>query len=83
MGINHSYLTDDRDLPRRAKLVVGWAENGDFYISTMPEGDRWNPNSVRICTSGGAASANPALVRAVRDMFMALGGWTPDAKEED
>ena len=77
----HRYLTDDRDEPNRSELVIYQARNGDFYIGSAREGRRLE-NAVRICTSGGAASANPQLAQAVVDQFRALGGWD-DAKEED
>ena len=73
----HTYLTDDRDarLGRRSELVVMHAPNGDYYIGSRVEGDILLVNAVRICTSGGAVSRNPALVKAVRAVFDALGGW--------
>jgi hypothetical protein len=73
--IEHRYLTDDRDRERRAELVVAWAPNGDYYVGSAPEGEGMIGRSVRICTSGGAASRNPRLVRAVQELFQALGGW--------
>ena len=80
--VEHSYLTDDRDKSRRAELVVAWAPNGDYYVGSRPEGDRILMNSVRICTRGGASSVNPKLVKAVADLFQALGGWEPDQRKE-
>jgi hypothetical protein len=70
----HVYLTDDRYKEKRLKLVIGWGRNGDYYVATCPEDEKpWN--AVRICTSGGAASRNPRLVRAVVELFQALGGF--------
>ena len=73
--IEHRYLTDDRDVRDRKELIIGWSANGDYYISIAPEGQATAGKAVRICTSGGASSRNPKLVRAVSDMFQALGGW--------
>lgn len=71
----HRYLTDDRDLDDRAELVVFFAPNGDYYIGSCKEGERMCRNAVRIRTSGGAAARNPKLVKAVQEVFQALGGW--------
>lgn len=73
--VEHRYLTDDRDLRTRNELSVMWAPNGDYYVSVCPEGEAGIGRSVRICTSGGAASPNPELVNAVRALFEALGGF--------
>lgn len=73
--VEHRYLTDDRDQERRHELVIFWAPNGDFYIGSVPEGEFMVRQGVRICTSGGASSRNPKLVKAVRDLFEALGGF--------
>jgi hypothetical protein len=73
--IEHRYLTDDRDGRNRHELVIFWAPNGDYYIGSCPEGEFLVRQGVRICTSGGAASRNPKLVKAVQDLFQALGGW--------
>ena len=73
-AMTHTYLTDDRDLKRRPLLEITHGPNGDFYIAVMLEGEK-SPFAVRFSTSGGCASENPALLKAVRDMFQALGGW--------
>ena len=73
-SMTHTYLTDDRDLKRRPLLEVTHGPNGDFYIAVMLEGKK-SPFAVRFSTSGGCASENPLLLKAVRGMFQALGGW--------
>lgn len=65
------YLTDDRDGRRRLELVIGWGNNGDWYVVTVPEGER-SLNAVRLCTSGGASSAVPGMVPLVADIFRKL-----------
>lgn len=64
------YLTDDRDKPegRRHELVIGWGNNGDWYIYSAPEGEK-SVNAVRLCTSGGASSSVPGLTVLVSQMF--------------
>lgn len=75
----HRYLTDDRHtVSRPHELVVMWAPNGDYYIGSAPEGQHMMWQGVRICTSGGASSRNPPLMKAVAAIFQALGGWTED-----
>jgi len=65
------YLTDDRDQERRQVLHITLGGNGDFYVATTDEG--LNPvRGVRICTSGGAASAVPGLGVAIAQAFLAL-----------
>lgn len=65
------YLTDDRDHHKKYELVISHGGNGDWYVSVVPEGEvAWN--SVRICTSGGAASAAPGLGVAISQAFQAL-----------
>lgn len=71
------YLTDDRDARIRTELVVMHAPNGDYYIGSVEEGDGMT-RGVRICTSGGCSYANPKLLKAVQDVFEALGGWRGD-----
>lgn len=46
-----TYITDDCDLNHN-RLELFQGENGDWYISTLKEGDRLG-NAVRITTSGG------------------------------
>lgn len=67
------YLTDDRDGgdERGPELCIGWGENGDWYVKTVPEGEH-GMDAVRICTSGGAAAAVPDLPILVARMFRAL-----------
>lgn len=74
--VAHSYLTDDRHTVRDPHaLTVAWAPNGDYYIGSVPEGEPMIRQGVRICTSGGAASKNPKLLKGVRMIFEALGGF--------
>lgn len=73
----HRYLTDDRHtVSRPHELVIMWAPNGDYYIGSTPEGQGMIWQGVRICTSGGAASKNPELLKSVVGIFQALGGWS-------
>jgi hypothetical protein len=67
------YLTDDRDTRdgRRLELCIGWGNNGDWYIVTVPEGGR-SFDAVRLCTSGGASSNVPGLTVLVAQMFRLL-----------
>jgi hypothetical protein len=64
------YLTDDRDMeehPMELRLFMG--ENGDWYMSVLPQGDRYTKHCVRITTSGsrypGMSAALAALHRAM------------------
>ena len=67
------YLTDDRDDERhRNELVIQFGGNGDWYVSVVPEGTGSMGKAVRICTSGGAASACPGLPSAIADAFRAI-----------
>jgi hypothetical protein len=67
------YLTDDRDARdgRRLELCIGWGNNGDWYVVTVPEGTRCF-DAVRLCTSGGASSNVPGLTVLVAQMFHLL-----------
>jgi hypothetical protein len=67
------YLTDDRDARdgRRLELCIGWGNNGDWYVVTVPEGAR-SFDAVRLCTSGGASATVPELTVLVARMFRAL-----------
>lgn len=69
------YLTDDRDDEpgRRHELVIFPGGNGDWYLGVWPEGARGSPNTVRLCTSGGASSAAPMLPICAARMYRALG----------
>jgi len=75
-GEPREYVTDDRDHQRedRGKLVIFPGGNGDWYIATMPESDRYSRFAVRLCTSGGASGAVPGLTEAIRDAYRAMGG---------
>jgi hypothetical protein len=66
------YLTDDRDSYRKNELVINRGGNGDWYVATVPEGAGTVGRSVRICTSGGAATAVPGLGVAISEAFRAL-----------
>lgn len=65
------YLTDDRDLDERHELVIFKGENGDWYVGIAREG-RAPLDAVRLCTSGGAASAAPGLTVAISDAWAAI-----------
>ena len=67
------YLTDDRDARdgRRLELCIGWGNNGDWYVVTVPEGER-SFNAVRLCTSGGASSRVPGLCPLIAQIFRLL-----------
>lgn len=67
------YLTDDRDARdgRRLELCIGWGHNGDWYVVTVPEGER-SVSAVRLCTSGGASSAVPGFVPLIAEAFRRL-----------
>ena len=62
------YESDDRD---GIELCISTAPNGDFYIGVAENGAKIYPN-VRICTSGGCSATNPALLKAIREVFQAL-----------
>jgi hypothetical protein len=67
-----SYLTDDRDQRgERHKLMIQWGNNGDWYVSVIPEGYLIGP-TVRLCTSGGASSRCPGLTKAISDAYQAM-----------
>lgn len=78
------YLTDDRDdePERRHELVIFPGGNGDWYLGVWPEGVRGSPNTVRICTSGGASTAAPALPICVARMYRALGHDGPSRRAQ-
>jgi len=67
------YLTDDRDARdgRRLELCIGWGNNGDWYVVTVPEGEH-SFTAVRLCTSGGASSAVPGFVPLIAEAFRKL-----------
>ena len=66
------YLTDDRDATRRNELILGQADNGDWYIATVPEGEFGVGKFVRLCTSGGASSRCPGLTVAIAGAYNAI-----------
>lgn len=67
------YLTDDRDARdgRRLELCIGWGNNGDWHVVTVPEGER-SVSAVRLCTSGGASSVVPGFVPLIAEAFRKL-----------
>lgn len=67
------YLTDDRDARdgRRLELVIGWGNNGDWYVVTVPEGGR-SFDAVRLCTSGGISSSVPGATVLIARLFRVL-----------
>lgn len=66
------YLTDDRDETECNELVISLGRNGDWYVAVAPEGKGTIGRAVRICTSGGASSDCPGLVRAIADAYRAM-----------
>ena len=67
------YLTDDRDLPEEDQrtLVIFPGGNGDWYVQVAPAHGRTS-EGVRICTSGGAATACPGLGPAISEAYRAM-----------
>lgn len=55
------YKDDDRE---GYELIIMRDEQGDLYISVLPEGHKIGPK-VRLCASGGASSRCPRLRRAL------------------
>lgn len=66
------YVTDDRDDEERHKLHISLGGNGDYYVGVIPEGDNWPWHSVRICTSGGAATHAQGLLRGIATAYRCL-----------
>ena len=66
------YLSDDRDERKPNELVISFGGNGDWYVAVAPQGEGTIGRCVRICTSGGAASAAPGLGMAIVNAFRAL-----------
>jgi hypothetical protein len=66
------WLTDDRDEKEKNELVIFQGGNGDWYVGVTPEGEGCIGRTVRICTSGGAASRVPGLGPAIASAFRAL-----------
>ncbi len=65
------YLTDDRDSRNRAELVIGWGNNGDWYVYVAPEGEV-SVHAVRLCTSGGISSRVLGVNPHVAQIFKLL-----------
>ncbi len=67
------YLTDDRDLPEdeQRSLVIFQGGNGDWYVQVEHAHGRTS-EGVRICTSGGAATACPGLGVAIAEAYRAM-----------
>lgn len=74
--LERRYETDDRDgdhMGRTPELVMLLGGNGDYYIGSAEKGTHPVGQLARICTSGGAASRNPLLLRAVAALYRAMG----------
>lgn len=67
------YLTDDRDLPEEdlRALSIFPGGNGDWYVQVTPAHGR-SMEAVRICTSGGAATACPGLPLAIAEAYRCM-----------
>lgn len=67
------YLIDDRDKPKdeQRHLVVAHGGNGDWYVGTADHNGR-DQQTVRICTSGGAASNCPGLGVSIAEAYRAM-----------
>jgi hypothetical protein len=78
------YLTDDRDARdgRRLELCIGWGNNGDWYVVTVPEGER-GVSAVRLCTSGGASSVVPGFVPLIAEAFRKLLAASGEMRDGD
>ena len=66
-----TFRSDDADEDPRYALTIYQANNGDWYVSVMPDGHRIGPN-VRICTSGGASHSHPGLSNAIHKVYEAI-----------
>jgi hypothetical protein len=71
------YLTDDCDLDDPMEMRLSQGENGDWYLSICPQGDRFTRHCVRITTSG---SGYPGAAKAVADLFRATPLRGPEAQ---
>lgn len=69
MRETRDYLTDDCDLNKN-RLELYQGENGDWYISTLKEGQRLG-NVVRITTSGGGEYGG-RVAMAIYNLYEAL-----------
>lgn len=65
------YLTDDRDSRHPLELVIGWGDNGDWYLYTAPPGEH-SVSAVRLCTSGGISSRVPGVNPCISKIFNLL-----------
>ena len=64
------YLTDDCDQSdMELRLFMG--DNGDWYLSILPQGDRLTRHTVRITTRGQRLRG---MVLAMHALWVALGG---------
>lgn len=78
-GDARSYVCDDaRGIDANTgdkvyQLTISQGGNGDWYVAVLPKGHRIGP-SVRLRTSGGAATGCPGLTIAIADAYRALGG---------
>ena len=66
------YLTDDRDEKRPNELVISQGNNGDWYVSVVPQGEGEIGRGVRLCTSGGASTRCPGLTVAISRAYRAI-----------
>lgn len=63
MADERTYVTDDADIDeRRHKLVMFRGENGDWYLSIMPEADRFSRACVRVTTHGTRRHGMPGAM---------------------
>jgi len=74
-------LSDDADQDPHYALTVCQGNNGDYYLSVMPAGDRLGP-SVRVSTSGGASCKYPGVTEACRLLWEAISGERQDPATE-
>lgn len=64
------YVTDDVDQePNPMAMHLDQGPNGDWYLSIMPEGDRFTRHCVRITTSGNRC---PDMPQAVHGLYQAM-----------
>lgn len=63
------YLDDSRE---GFKLSLHLDDQGDVYVSVIPEGDRVGRACVRLCASGGAGNVAPGLLKAMRQAHDAI-----------
>jgi len=64
MRAEHAYLTDDSDTDDM-ELRLSQGDNGDWYLSILPKGDRFTRHCVRITTSGQRRHDLPQAVHAM------------------